>query len=40
MLVPVSEENFVTWGASTTPTVALVDEAGLVRLYHPGKLPA
>jgi thiol-disulfide isomerase/thioredoxin len=38
MLVPVSEENFVTWGASTTPTVALVDEAGLVRLYHPGKM--
>lgn len=38
MLAPVSEENFVTWGASTTPTLALVDEQGVVRLYHPGKM--
>ncbi len=38
MKVPVSEENFVTWGASTTPTLALVDERGVVRLYHPGRM--
>ena len=38
MRVPLSEENFVTWGASTTPTVAVVDGRGVVRLYHPGKM--
>lgn len=38
MTFPVSEENFVTWGASTTPTLALIDERGIVRLYHPGKM--
>jgi thiol-disulfide isomerase/thioredoxin len=39
MSVPVSEENFKTWGASTTPTLALVDRSGVVRLYHPGQMP-
>ena len=34
--VPVSEENLKNYGASTTPTVVLVDRAGIVRLYHPG----
>ncbi len=38
MTFPVSEENFVIWGASTTPTLALLDERGVVRLYHPGKM--
>ncbi len=38
MSFPVSERNFVTWGASTTPTLALVDEQGIVRMYHPGKM--
>lgn len=38
MTVPVSEENFVTWGCSTTPTIVLLDEQGTVRLYHPGKM--
>jgi thiol-disulfide isomerase/thioredoxin len=33
---PVSEENFNKYGASTTPTLVLVDSAGIVRLYHPG----
>ncbi len=28
MSVPVSEENFKLWGASTTPTIALVDASG------------
>jgi thiol-disulfide isomerase/thioredoxin len=35
----VNEENFRAWGASTTPTLALVDRNGIVRLYHPGALP-
>lgn len=38
MRIPVSERNFVIWGASTTPTLALVDEQGVVRMYHPGKM--
>jgi len=32
----VSETNFLTYGVSTTPTLALVDRGGIVRLYHPG----
>ncbi len=36
--VPVSEENLKNYGASTTPTVVLVDRAGVVRLYHPGQM--
>ena len=36
--VPVSEENLKSYGASTTPTVVLVDRAGVVRLYHPGQM--
>jgi thiol-disulfide isomerase/thioredoxin len=36
MTVPVSEENFKAWGSSTSPTLVLVDRAGVVRLYHPG----
>lgn len=36
--VPVSEENFRSYGASTTPTVVLIDRAGMVRLYHPGQM--
>ena len=36
--VPVSEENFKSYGASTTPTVVLIDRAGVVRLYHPGQM--
>lgn len=38
MAVPVGEENFNAWGASTTPTLAIVDRAGIVKLYHPGKM--
>jgi thiol-disulfide isomerase/thioredoxin len=29
--VPVSEENFKAWGSSTTPTLVLIDEGGVVR---------
>ena len=36
--VPVSEENFKAYGASTTPTVVLIDRGGVVRLYHPGQM--
>ena len=38
MTVPVSEENFKAWGASTTPTLALIDRLGIVRLYNPGRM--
>jgi hypothetical protein len=34
----VSAESFASWGASTTPTVVLVDRRGIVRLYHPGEM--
>lgn len=37
--VPVSKSNFSTYGASTTPTLVLVDRAGRVALYHPGAMP-
>ena len=36
--VPLSEENHVRYGVSTTPTLVLVDRAGVVRLYHPGRI--
>jgi thiol-disulfide isomerase/thioredoxin len=35
----INEENFRVWGASTTPTLALVDRDGVVRMYHPGVVP-
>jgi thiol-disulfide isomerase/thioredoxin len=35
---PVSADNFKRYGASTTPTLVLIDRAGIVRLYHPGNL--
>jgi thiol-disulfide isomerase/thioredoxin len=34
--VPVSKANFDRYGASTTPTLVLVDKKGRVALYHPG----
>ncbi len=34
----ISEANFTRYGASTTPTIVLVDGAGIVRLYHPGAM--
>ncbi len=34
--MPVSKANFQTYGASTTPTLVLVDRAGKVAWYHPG----
>ena len=35
---PLSEANFRNYGASTTPTLVLIDRAGVVRLYHPGAM--
>ncbi len=37
--VPVSSANFNLYGASTTPTLVLLDRSGRVSLYHPGALP-
>jgi thiol-disulfide isomerase/thioredoxin len=34
--VPVDRGNFERYGASTTPTLVLVDRKGIVRMYHPG----
>jgi thiol-disulfide isomerase/thioredoxin len=39
MPVPVSKSNFDSYGASTTPTLVLLDRAGKVAMYHPGALP-
>ncbi|HEY7304743.1 MAG TPA: TlpA disulfide reductase family protein [Bryobacteraceae bacterium] len=36
--VPVDAGNFERFGASTTPTIVLVDRQGIVRLYHPGAM--
>ena len=38
MPVPVSRQNFLRFGVSSTPTLVLVDRKGIVRLYHPGYL--
>jgi thiol-disulfide isomerase/thioredoxin len=38
MPVPTSAANMDRYGVSTTPTLVLVDKAGLVRLYHPGTM--
>jgi len=34
--VPISKANFTNYGASTTPTLVLVDRKSHVALYHPG----
>ena len=39
MSVPVSQQNFLDFGVSTTPTLILIDREGIVRLYKPGTLP-
>ena len=36
MPVPVSSANFLAYGASSTPTLVLIDAGGIVRYYHPG----
>jgi thiol-disulfide isomerase/thioredoxin len=39
MPVPISKYNFQVYGASTTPTLVLLDRTGKVAWYHPGALP-
>jgi thioredoxin-related protein len=39
MPVAVSEEMFSKLGASSTPTIVLVDSKGIVQMYHPGRMP-
>ena len=39
MSVPVSQQNFLDFGVSTTPTLVIIDRAGIVRLYNPGDMP-
>jgi thiol-disulfide isomerase/thioredoxin len=34
--IPLSEQNFLRYGVSTTPTMVLIDRKGIVRLYNPG----
>ena len=38
MPVPISKYNFEVYGASTTPTLVLLDREGKVAMYHPGAL--
>jgi len=39
MSVPVSQQNFLDFGVSTTPTLVIIDRDGIVRVYNPGDLP-
>jgi len=36
MPVVLSAANFLNYGASSTPTIVLIDGLGMVRFYHPG----
>jgi thiol-disulfide isomerase/thioredoxin len=38
MGVPISSNNFLNFGVSTTPTLVLVDRDGIVQRYNPGDL--
>jgi thiol-disulfide isomerase/thioredoxin len=38
MPVPLNNQNFNTYGASTTPTLVVLNRAGQVAMYHPGAL--
>jgi thiol-disulfide isomerase/thioredoxin len=40
MPAPLSTANFNRYGASTTPTLVLLDRKGIVRWYHPGAASA
>jgi len=39
MPVPINTSNFETYGASTTPTLVLLNRTGKVAWYHPGAVP-
>ena len=36
--IPLAAANHLRYGVSSTPTLALVDRAGIVRLYNPGRM--
>jgi thiol-disulfide isomerase/thioredoxin len=36
--VPITTSGFLAYGASTTPTLALIGRDGMVRYYHPGTI--
>jgi thiol-disulfide isomerase/thioredoxin len=38
MSVPLSKQNFDAYGASTTPTIVVLNRAGQVATYHPGAI--
>jgi len=38
MSVPLSKQNFDAYGASTTPTLVILNRAGQVAMYHPGAI--
>jgi hypothetical protein len=38
MPVPLSQQNFNAYGASTTPTLVVLNRAGQVATYHPGAM--
>ena len=38
MSVPLSKSNFNTYGASTTPTLVILERSGKVAMYHPGAM--
>jgi thiol-disulfide isomerase/thioredoxin len=39
MPVALSKQNFSAYGASTTPTLVVLNRAGQVAMYHPGAMP-
>jgi thiol-disulfide isomerase/thioredoxin len=39
MPVPLSQQNFNAYGASTTPTLVVLNRTGQVAMYHPGAMP-
>lgn len=39
MCIIIDQQNFITYGASTTPTLVLGGRGGFVSLYYPGKMP-
>jgi thiol-disulfide isomerase/thioredoxin len=38
--IPLSAANHTRYGVSSTPTLALIDRQGIVRLYNPGRMTA
>ena len=38
MAVPVSDEDALDYGMDATPTIVLLDRAGIVRMFHPGPM--